>query len=142
MRETRRYPAIVAGHRHPEAFCLMAYRTDDGLLTEILWNSRDGVTPFCIASADGRNMTHVMWERDRYSPDHRPTPGQRIFVTLSEERAAELARERVDYWWDHHEFPASQLFASREEAVASFTRDYWRDGQAPTIVTVRDDGTW
>lgn len=142
MHETRQRPAIAAGHEHAEAFCLMAYRTDDGEITEILWNSRDGITPFVIASADGRNMTHVDWQHDRYSPDHRPTPGQRIFVTLSQERASELARERVDFYWDHHEFPARELFASKDAALAALTADIWFGGEAPTIVTVRDDGTW
>lgn len=142
MRNTAPPPAIVAGHRHPEAYCLMAYRTDDGTLTEILWNSRDGVTPFCIASADGRNMTHVHWSSDRYSPDHTPTPGERVFATLSHERAVERAAEWVDFFWDHHEFPASDLFPTRAAALAALTRDLWHDGQAPTIVTVREDGTW
>jgi len=33
------------GHRHVEAFCLMHYACDCGH-HEVIWNSRDGVTPF------------------------------------------------------------------------------------------------
>jgi hypothetical protein len=31
-------------HNHPEAFMLMEYVSEDGSETEVLWNSRDGVT--------------------------------------------------------------------------------------------------
>jgi hypothetical protein len=142
MMNERSYPARVAGYTHPEAFCLMRYQTKDGLLTEVLWNSRDGVTPFGIRSTDGREMLHVDWHRDRFVPDYKPTPGQRIFVTLSKERATELARERVATWWDDREYPMSQRFDTQDEAITALADSYWNGGHAPTIVTVREDGTW
>ncbi|HEY8597359.1 MAG TPA: hypothetical protein VIL85_02945 [Thermomicrobiales bacterium] len=138
----RWYPAREAGHEHPEAFCLMHYRTKDGTLTEILWNSRDGVTPFGISSTDGREMTHVDWHLDNFQPDYKPVPGQRIFVTLGRERAEEWARQFVERYWDHGEYPMHRAYPSREDAIAKLTDEYYRDGTAPTVVTVRDDGTW
>ncbi len=138
----RRYPAREAGYLQPEAFNLMRYQTKDGTLTEVLWNSRDGVTPFGIRSTDGREMTHVDWHLDRFAPNYKPTPGSRVFVTLSKERATEIARERVATYWDDLEYPMSRTFDSQEEAVASLAESYWNAGTAPTIVTVREDGTW
>lgn len=139
----RAYPAVLAGHSHPEAFNLMTYRTDDGLLQEWLWNSRDGVTPFVIMTADGlREMKHVDWQRDQFLPDFKPKPGQRIFATRTRERAEQLATEFVESNWDHPEYPMSASFASKEEAAAAMLSSYWGDGHAPCVVTVQADGTW
>jgi hypothetical protein len=55
------------GHAHVEAFCLMTYETKDGSVTERIWNSRDGVTPFVVYTRDGKTeMQHVRWQEDRY----------------------------------------------------------------------------
>ena len=35
-------------YKHAEAYCLMKYKCEKCGKTEILWNSRDGVTPFMI----------------------------------------------------------------------------------------------
>lgn len=135
--------AIRAGNTHPEAFNLMKYQTDDGMLTEWLWNSRDGVTPFIIPSPDGRReMKHIDWHLDHFCPGHQPKPGQRIFVTRTRERAEALAREAVEGWWEHPDYPMSKQFASKEEAASKLAADYWQDGRAPAVVTVRADGTW
>lgn len=57
------------GVRHPEAYCLMHYRCEKCGKWEILWNSRDGVTPFCVKcrNCDG-TMKHEIWDRDFYAP--------------------------------------------------------------------------
>lgn len=135
--------AVLAGHSHPEAFCLMKYQTDDGLLTEWLWNSRDGVTPFVIGSPDGlREMKHIDWQHDQFRPGHKPGPGQRIFITRTREQAEKLAKERAELWWDHPEYPMSASFASKDEAAAVLLPGYWDEGRAPCIVVVQADGTW
>jgi len=64
-------------HNHVEAFKLMQYADKLGNV-EILWNSRDGVTPFGITSRAGREMFHINWQQDRYVPDHIPNVGDRI----------------------------------------------------------------
>lgn len=87
-------------HQHAEAFCLMKYRADHRQLEEIVFNSRDGVTPFTITMRDGTPGTHVDWRGDAYSPDHRPRVGERIFVDLTEERAGELTRNNAEQMWE------------------------------------------
>jgi hypothetical protein len=87
-------------YRHPEAYCLMTYRSDDGTEEEVLWNSRDGVTPFVITLRSGKQATHVDWHNDQRVPDYQPAPGTRLFVDLTEDRAHELARSAAQAWFD------------------------------------------
>jgi hypothetical protein len=89
-------PPAGPGHGHAEAFKLMTYRSDDGTESETIWNSRDGVTPFVITLRSGKQATHVDWQNDRYAPDHKPAPGDRIFVDLTRERALEFARANLE----------------------------------------------
>lgn len=49
---------------HQEAYCLMQYDADDGTETEVVWNSRDGVTPFGITLRSGKPATHARWGED------------------------------------------------------------------------------
>jgi len=87
-------------YRHGEAFCLMTYRADDRHLEEVIWNSRDGVTPFVVNMKDGSPGTHVDWRNDRCVPDHKPAVGDRIFVDLTEQRAHEIAAQQARRIWD------------------------------------------
>jgi hypothetical protein len=66
-------------YEHAEAFCLMTYRSDDGTEEEVIWNSRDGVTPFTIALRSGKPASHVDWGADRPQPGHKLQHGQRYF---------------------------------------------------------------
>lgn len=92
-------------HHHAEAFRLMRYQADDGTEDEWIWNSRDGVTPFIVTLRSGKSARHVNWAGDIYNPDHRPKPGDRIFVDLTPERAIEKRRVFVDLWWDNPKMP-------------------------------------
>ena len=103
------------GYAHGEAFMHMKYRTDDGRVVEEVWNSRDGVTPFVI-SIEGRQATHIDWQRDRRDPLYIPSVGERIFITLCRKRMEDLAWKKVDLFWDHPEYPMSGRFASKQEA--------------------------
>jgi hypothetical protein len=87
-------------HQHREAFTVMKYATKDGSYSELIWNSRDGVTPFIIRSPDGREMSHVEWNRDQYAPEWIPEIGSRVFVDATFERCLEWARKWVDRYWD------------------------------------------
>lgn len=82
-------------HLYAEAFCLMKYQTDAGEV-EMVWNSRDGITPFCIR-IDGEMANHVEWARDQYLPNYVPEVGSRIFVDLTPDRARETAEKRIAY---------------------------------------------
>lgn len=85
-------------YKHREAFCLMRYRSDDGTEEEIIWNSRDGVTPFVITLRSGKQATHVNWNADFCNPRYEPKPDERIFVDLTQERAIEYARKNLQRW--------------------------------------------
>jgi hypothetical protein len=118
-------------YQHGEAFCLMAYRADDGTEEETIWNSRDGVTPFVITLRSGKTATHVDWHRDRRVPDYQPRPGERIFVDLTEDKAREYARRnRRHYLRQGYDGVPS---------IAALARDYLHDGQAPDLIEVTDD---
>lgn len=89
-------PALA--HRHAEAFKLMAYRCDLCATSEIIWNSRDGVTPFCVACAacGMGEANHVDWALDVYAPDHRLLKGQRYFRDGLREEARAIMRRRLE----------------------------------------------
>lgn len=130
----RRYPST--GHQHAEAFKRMLYQSDDGTEEEWLWNSRDGVTPFVIASRSGKPMTHVEWHRDHYVPDYVPPPGSRIFVDLTAEQAREIATTNAEVYWDDPSSEASAEYASKEELIEKLTAHYMEDLGQPHIVQI------
>lgn len=92
-------PAIrltTRGHRHAEAFCLMLYACRNCEHQEVIWNGRDGVTPFGMACPDcGGDMTHVNWEDDEYAPDHIPEPGQGVWIGFPPELRRPVAAARI-----------------------------------------------
>lgn len=82
-------------YNHREAFCLMKYATEDGSEVEWLWNSRDGVTPFCVMSNSGKPMQHVQWEYDIKIPNYQPYPTERVFVDATEALLRPKAEEMI-----------------------------------------------
>ena len=126
-------------YTHPEAFCLMKYQSEDGEETEILWNTRDGVTPFFIGNKAGdKSMKHINWNEDVRKLDHTPQPGDRVFMDLSKEDCIAHTKLRVDELWDDETYPMSAQFESKEEAIESLTRS-WHEG-TPCVRTVAQDG--
>lgn len=102
-------------HDYSEAFMLMTYQSDDGTIKELIWNSRDGITPFCVDTRDGQQMMqHVEWRRDEYRPDYKPPSGSRIFVNLTIERAKEKRRHYVEKRWGAR---MAATWASKEDAI-------------------------
>jgi len=122
-------------YKHREAFCLMQYRDEVTGEIETLWNSRDGVTPFIIRSRAGNPSQHVDWNRDSCNPKFVPTPGMRIFVDASPKHAhiKESARDYVDAYWDHGEYPMRARWATKEEAVDFFIAEWTKPG-SPTVI--------
>lgn len=130
---------MLGKYRHPEAYCLMLYRCAAGH-EEVIWNSRDGVTPFIVQCRTCKTeATHVDWHRDTRAVNHRPQPGDRIFVDWTEHRARAYYKKFVAEMWDHPEYPLSERFlnATQEEAVEYLvTDDMSRPGQ-PELVEFR-----
>lgn len=89
-------PAIAAGYSHPEAFNFMEYtggRPGCRIFLTI-WNSRDGVTPFCYISTEfGIELQHTNWNGDKFNPDHKPKTGELIWVSWTEVAAREQAKQ-------------------------------------------------
>lgn len=126
-------------YNHAEAFCLMKYRCKAGH-TEIVWNSRDGVTPFMMGCRCGAESQHVDWRSDRCAPEHVPAVGDRIFIDLTTEKAREYRRRMVDQRWDDPEYPMHENWPSKEAAVEELTAsDMQQEGQPDVLVVTADN---
>ena len=127
---------------HGEAFALMKYATKDGNVVEVLWNSRDGVTPFILHSADGEHeLAHVNWQDDRCAPSYVPAVGSRMFVDLTKERALEFKRRLVEHAWDDKEYPMKEneelAALGKDGAAYCLAYNEWQDGQPDVVVVTQ-----
>lgn len=86
----------MSDHQYAEAFNLMHYACKNCKHREVIWNSRNGVTPFGLTcpSCGKHDLLHVEWHRDVKAPDHVPHPGQRVFIDMTIEKAR-LYAERL-----------------------------------------------
>ena len=127
-------------HDHPEAFCLMTYKDTAGNL-ETIWNSRDGVTPFIVRSRAGLESQHVDWDKDRYSPDHKPQIGDRIFEDLTEENCRRWRTEYVDKHLADPECSMAEAYPGmgKEEIVDMLVKEDMKDEHAPQITVVTEE---
>jgi hypothetical protein len=115
------------GYAHVEAFCLMWYACECGH-RERIWNSRDGVTPFGLScpSCNQPKLSHVDWRLDKCVPDHVPAAGQRVWISMTRERALEIARRTV-----------ARVTAGASITDADLQRvadSIFNDGMAPDLV--------
>lgn len=97
------------GHVFGEAFMLMRYACKDCGTNEMIWNSRDGITPFSIGCrTDGcsESMNHVDWQNDIYAPDFKPATGQRFFRDGTPDEAANIMQRRINTMRD--QYPTTQ----------------------------------
>lgn len=131
-------------HNHNEAFLRMRYEGPNGL-REWVWNSRDGITPFCLSSADGvADMHHGNWHLDQYLPAYVPPVGSRVFVDMTEEIARPKAVSYVERHWENPEYPMKDhpVFAElgRERSIEYFVKEWIADwgGHAPICVEVTE----
>lgn len=121
----------MISYKHKEAFCLMQYRSDDGTEAEVLWNSRDGVTPFCITSRNGKQMRHVEWRNDRCDPGFKPSSGMRIFVDATEDLVRESLMRYVEKIFTEHD---GGYWETRSDAYIALLPGWLHNGDAPWIV--------
>lgn len=123
------------GHEHGEAFMVMTYETEDQQVTERIWNSRDGVTPFAVTSKDGQSMTHVRWGEDIYvGPDYMPPLGSRMFVDLTPDRARSHAERNAATYWETYA-PSREQF-TQEELAEVLANEYLKDPHSPDLIVV------
>ncbi len=131
----------MASLMHKEAFCLMNYRDEETGEVEQLWNSRDGVTPFCISSRDGkRTMHHTNFNNDKFKPGHEPFNGQRIFKDLTNAKALEIATAEVERDWEQSELGAIKDDGflgpmGKKGAANHLAKSYYKNGKQPFIDT-------
>lgn len=110
---------------HAEAFMLMQYDSDDGTETEVLWNSRDGVTAFVITLPSGKQATHARWGDDVFCNESMARAlGVRWFADHTEETARASAVTFVDKFWEHPTTPMQGMWPSREAAIDHFTEEW------------------
>jgi hypothetical protein len=91
-----------------------------------VWNSRDGVTPFCVFE-DGKEFRHVDHAWDRYEPDYQPRVNQRYFRNRSLEEARAAAVKQIS------RFEGTEYAISQEdltEVLTSLTQVFM---QAPKL---------
>lgn len=117
-----------------DAFLRMLYRSDDGTEEEWIWNSRDGVTPFTVCLRSGKTAMHVDWDRDQYLPDYKPQPGERIFVTLTYERAKAIAERQATKMLKDPNL--RKEIVRDKSALMLKLMDTYRIGEAPDILEV------
>jgi len=118
-------------YQHAEAFCLMQYETKDKLLREVVWNSRDGVTPFGFDSDKGLGtLYHVDFKLDRCLPNYTPVKGQLVFVNATPELVMPKVHERVEQSWA----VAKERFNSKREMIQYLVRDWVGDGDRPFVI--------
>lgn len=124
---TDQLPRTPRGHLHVEAFCLMQYACRDCGHREVFWNSRDGVTPFCTAcpSCGQPSLSHVNFHADRYAPDHKPHKGQRIWLSMTKERAQALATKAV--------LARKKPSKETDQIIESVANSYYHDGHGPDL---------
>lgn len=118
---------------------LMQYQCEKCGNVEIVWNSRDGVTPFIIGcvqrNCDGQ-AKHARWGEDQYAPDHRPPIGSRMFVDLIEERARQLAAKTARRYWETYP-PSREQFATVDDLAAMLARESIADiAGKPDLIVV------
>jgi len=107
-----------------EAFCLMKYRCEKCQKEELIWNSRNGVTPFAIGCTSCKGtMQHIDWADDKYVPNHFPKHGDRVFITMPEEILHLLMKVRVEAFWDLESYPMKERYSSKQEAFKALLKD-------------------
>lgn len=84
-------------HSHGEAFMLMTYACKCGH-QEVVWNSRDGVTPFGMGcpSCGRASLQHVNWKGDVYAPGHKLHRHQRFWRDGTPDEAEQIMRRRIE----------------------------------------------
>lgn len=112
----------------------MLYISDDNQEREVVWNSRDGVTPFVITLRSGKSARHVSWLLDTFvHPDLGWALPMRKFVDMTPALARDHAEAYVEKYWNHSQYPMKMVYRTKQEAIEKLVRS-WSEPGAPTLV--------
>lgn len=124
-------------NRHREAYHIMLYRCDKGH-DELLWNTRDGVTPFGINCIEcGSGAYHENWEQDVQTLKV-PATVRRVFVDArpDHKHLIQAAKDYVEKYWDDPQYPMSSIMAPMDKkAAAQHFLTEWTQPGSPTIIS-------
>ena len=119
----------------------MLYQCEECKALEVLWNSRDEVTPFIISCRYCKGAArHVHWHLDVYAPGFKPHKGMRIFIDLTKEKLKEYMTAQIDRFWENTEYPMSEQYASKKEALQALMSDGVKPGE-PDVKEVKSNDT-
>ena len=125
-------------HVQKEAFCLMKYRCENCRKEELIWNSRDGVTPFAIGCSFCKSegiMQHVDWTGDKYLPDHFSKRGDRVFITMPDTILHLILKVRVEACWLlDPPYSMRDRYSTKEEAFKALLQDSHSDEGQPYLL--------
>lgn len=129
-------------HDHAEAFCAMQYECENCKSIEVIWNSRDGVTPLCITSGccEGHISQHTRFEQDVYYPSfpfHLNI--RRVFVNHTKESAKDAANKFFDKVGEKmmEQFPHLKELG-KEKLIESKCNEIYGNGDRPRVVEVEE----
>lgn len=127
--------------KHKEAFCLMYYESRDKKSGFMVWNSRDGVTPFNVFE-NGIEYHHTHWIMDKipgpqYIYDVIWKKGQRIFRNISAEEAREFAIRRISAF-KGTKYEVVEGTEQYETILSSLIADFGSPGN-PIMITLSGD---
>ncbi|MGD9156860.1 MAG: hypothetical protein PVG39_00500 [Desulfobacteraceae bacterium] len=116
-----------------EAFALMEYGCEECGKVEIIWNSRDGVTPFMVGCPFCRGtMQHINWSHDRFTPNYIPPIGSRVFFSCT--NIHEVIQEVFDNYteevWERIKKNWGKYYTDRYELI-------WKIAQGNIVEDLR-----
>lgn len=122
-------------YQQPERFCLMQYQCEKCGHLEVIWNSRNAVTPFCVPcdlpECDGMKQ-HVNWQADRQW-NSLPPPAGRVFVSITREDARDLAERKWEALSKRGDWPLPDQ--PRSEVLVDWAEHIYGDGSQPHVVS-------
>lgn len=111
-------------YKHAEAFCLMTYKCEKCGKSEVVWNSRDGVTPFIIkCELCGGNMQHINFGGDVRSKNYIPKVGQRVFIDMPFDYWKVICRVKAKYIKDNVEENTQKLQRIYNNLVKEYNKN-------------------
>ena len=124
-----------------EAYCLMQYKCDTCGKSSLIWNSRDGVTPFMTSCACGGARSHINFGQDvRMIPEYVPPPRYcDVFIDITPERARKLAIKRVNSF-NKTEYRISKATKEYDDMVHRLTEFYVNDCCSVDIISSEEYG--